>query len=135
MIFVFESTGAQASKYTCTTMPEKFSSIKKLERLISQPDSLFSMGNGSRVNVGSEILFVIYTSEGSGIINEFAYAYACDASGGCTLFTTAHSRMEAGDELSHSYDLGSGELTFWSGARKVSVASWPVGESQENRGK
>ncbi len=106
--------------------PRLYATIGGLKSLLqSKPAPLHWVTPNSELKVGDSTILVIYTSEGSGLIHEFAYAYRCLVTGQCTLFTMAYAPAMGASRLSHRFDSKSNELTFWSNGRQVVAAQVP----------
>lgn len=118
----FSSLNAMETSSYFPNDPRLFSSKEELRRLVSGPDALHWVVPDSEVTIGESEVFVVYTSEGSGLIHEFAYVYQCDKNDRCILVTTAHAFAEGNKRLRHLIDRSSRSITFWLGTRKILTA-------------
>jgi hypothetical protein len=105
--------------------PRLFSSVEELRKLAIGPDALHWLAPDSEIQFGDTTIIVLYTSEGSGAVREFAFAYGCERAmrpavhmaypRQCTLIGSAYKEPDHPTRLRHEFDERCGELVFWAG--------------------
>lgn len=99
--------------------PRLYYSVDEINNLKNDPGSLYWIIPGSEINIDHSKIFVIYTSEGSGIIHVFSYVYQCRQDGGCRLIAVAHAPAEGSERLRHKFNRKKKSITFFQGSKKI----------------
>lgn len=90
---------------------------------LKEPKGLYRVDRDSEIIVSKqEMLFVLYGTEGSGIIIEWAYVYECNVNGACSLLALPHVIISEGASvMHHEYNHQYKQLSIFSGNRLVMV--------------
>lgn len=116
--------GTSCASLAHAVLPPFLSLIDLRSLVTAKSESSVWIKDNPENAIGDRSLFIVFASEGSGIIHEFAYVYEC-AHGQCALLALARAIREGSEGMGYKYDATKTSISLLPGNRVIATVNVP----------